>query len=506
MYGLDSFIVRGEAWRVSGWCAGVAPVVAAELRTGSSQRFPLTINIAREDVRANPSAAHAGHPGFFGFGTGWPRSPRRVELHLTYGNGGSDVIDVTRAINRRRPLAVLKRHLVVAWLHMRRGRHELLAAKLVRLLRRKLPKSLPSPAPAADRAPLSLVIDHDLGGGANKFGRQLLDDLRMSRKNPVRLIYSISALRFELQFAVHVIVCESLEAAFDNVIERGVSEIHLNSSVSYPLNDTLLRTVRELARVIAAPIYCYVHDYYAACPSFNLIDWRERYCGVPDTQICNRQCLPQINNMFVRSQAQSDIVAWRREWEQLLLVAREVRFFSQASFEILLKAFPKLPVESCLVSPHRIEAVSPTRLHPRGITIAIVGDLNMAKGAKRVRDLCDHIARTNAPVKVVIVGTIDEPLDHRFVRMIGPYDSSRLGTILSKAGAGVAFFPSIWPETFSYVVSELIQQRLPVVAFDLGAPAEHLASCAQAALVPLDASPAAVLSELTRLALTAKPF
>ena len=35
-------------------------------------------------------------------------------------------------------------------------------------------------------------------------------------------------------------------------------------------------------------------------------------------------------------------------------------------------------------------------------------------------------------------------------------------------------FPSIWPETFSYVVAEMTALELPVVAFDLGAPAERL--------------------------------
>ena len=35
-------------------------------------------------------------------------------------------------------------------------------------------------------------------------------------------------------------------------------------------------------------------------------------------------------------------------------------------------------------------------------------------------------------------------------------------------------FPSICPETFSYVIEEAIVLRLPIVAFDLGAPGERL--------------------------------
>ena len=37
-----------------------------------------------------------------------------------------------------------------------------------------------------------------------------------------------------------------------------------------------------------------------------------------------------------------------------------------------------------------------------------------------------------------------------------------------------ALFPSIWPESFSYVVQEIMLMGLPFVCFDLGAPAERV--------------------------------
>ena len=45
-----------------------------------------------------------------------------------------------------------------------------------------------------------------------------------------------------------------------------------------------------------------------------------------------------------------------------------------------------------------------------------------------------------------------------------------------QTGINMFFFPSVWPETFSYVVAEMIALGLPIVAFDLGAPAERLRS------------------------------
>jgi glycosyltransferase involved in cell wall biosynthesis len=501
-YSLDSFRVRGAGWRVRGWCANVAPLATAELRVETGEGFPLTIKAPRGHGPAYPvRAIGGGCTGFFGFGAGWPSGPQKVTLHLRYEDGSSDTADVTRFLNRQPLLAGLRQNLATAWRHMRRGRYRLLATTTLRALKRRLPKTPPHLVPGAAGTPLSLIIDHDLGGGANKFALQLADDLRKAGKSPARLIYSLADLRFELHLPGEIIADDTLEPALAKVAARGVSEIHVNSLVTYPANGLVLRQVRELAGVASAPVHVYMHDYYAACPSYNLINWRERYCGVPATGTCNTQCLPRVSNAIVRSQAVSDVAAWRREWEQLLLAADVVRFFSQVSFDIVSRAIPNLPVASCVVAPHRIENIAPTPLRPRGVTIAVVGDLHMPKGAGRVRELCDLIARSNANAKIVVIGTIDEDLDHSFVRMTGPYDSARLGAILAKAGAAVAFFPSIWPETFSYVVSELMQQHLPIVAFDIGAPAERLSTYGPAALLPVEASSEVVLAALMRLAL-----
>ena len=39
----------------------------------------------------------------------------------------------------------------------------------------------------------------------------------------------------------------------------------------------------------------------------------------------------------------------------------------------------------------------------------------------------------------------------------------------------MGFLPSIWPETFSYVTSEMIAMEVPLCCFDLGAPVERVA-------------------------------
>ena len=46
--------------------------------------------------------------------------------------------------------------------------------------------------------------------------------------------------------------------------------------------------------------------------------------------------------------------------------------------------------------------------------------------------------------------------------------------LLQQYGVGVCWLPSICPETFSYVTEEIITMEMPMVCFDLGAPASRV--------------------------------
>jgi hypothetical protein len=57
----------------------------------------------------------------------------------------------------------------------------------------------------------------------------------------------------------------------------------------------------------------------------------------------------------------------------------------------------------------------------------------------------------------------------------GPYDDADLPQLLDWLQADVAWFPALWPETYSYTLSACLEKGLPIVAPTLGAFAERLA-------------------------------
>jgi hypothetical protein len=58
--------------------------------------------------------------------------------------------------------------------------------------------------------------------------------------------------------------------------------------------------------------------------------------------------------------------------------------------------------------------------------------------------------------------------------VVGPYKQSELPDLIEKHQINLCFFPSIIPETFSFVTSELIDLEMPICCFNIGAPAERI--------------------------------
>jgi glycosyltransferase involved in cell wall biosynthesis len=87
-----------------------------------------------------------------------------------------------------------------------------------------------------------------------------------------------------------------------------------------------------------------------------------------------------------------------------------------------------------------------------------------------------RIDRDHLDIRVVVIGEVDIGLASERLKVTGVYRRDDLVDLIEAHGVNLLFFPSICPETFSYVTEEMILLGLPVVAFDLGAPGERLKS------------------------------
>jgi FkbM family methyltransferase len=348
----------------------------------------------------------------------------------------------------------------------------------------------------------AFIVDHAMGGGANAYRNRLAEDQLRAGATLAILTYNLwnKSYQVEISSGEEHIQCSFSETSQLKYLCRAViaEEVIINNVVSYVDPPTFLSCVLELQRMWGAKLTVAFHDYFAVCPSFTLLNDRSEFCGVPDVAECVR-CI-QHNPLFLPEQLKTrDIVGWRSAWRKVLDVAERVVFFSRASYELALRAYPQLRAEQCVISPHVVDYM-PTRdfsLNLAGrLHIGVVGEISFHKGAKVVADLFAEIEASEADIGLTVIGTMDTKYAPEVPRT-GRYRPEDLAGVLRETGINVCLVPSIWPETFCYVAEELMALRMPLAVFDLGAPAERARDYPLGLVLPIG-SPAAVLAALQR--------
>jgi len=175
--------------------------------------------------------------------------------------------------------------------------------------------------------------------------------------------------------------------------------------------------------------------------------------------------------------------------------------FSPSSRELLRRVWPELD-SKVVLTPHNTANISRSDLSPAPespLRIGVVGLIAAHKGATQVARLARHIAETGASARITVFGTLEEPAPASVVSQTGTYSAEALPALCAEQGVNVFWFPSIWPETFSFVVHEMKAMGLPVLAYDVGAQADTLVDEDRHRVVSLDASPEDILATLTEM-------
>jgi len=85
------------------------------------------------------------------------------------------------------------------------------------------------------------------------------------------------------------------------------------------------------------------------------------------------------------------------------------------------------------------------------------------------------------------------------MNVLGKYERHELPHLIEKNEINVILFPSIFPETFSYVTSEVMIMKMPIAYFDIGAVPEKLKSYEKGSLLGLGMSHEEIIDALNAL-------
>ncbi|WP_448207493.1 glycosyltransferase [Azospirillum sp. sgz302134] len=288
-----------------------------------------------------------------------------------------------------------------------------------------------------------------------------------------------------------------------------LAELVVSSLVGYAAPAAVMTFVRALRAERGVPLRLLHHDYFPVCPSLNLIDAEDRFCGIPSLDRC-RACLP-ANPHARRPEGEAaadrtaDVAGHRRLWQAFFDLADRHVVFSRSSLATLRRAFT-LADERVRIVPHLADhvTVSPLPAPPpgpnvqmAGAQVAVVGGIGVAKGSRVLEAMVLLAEAHRLPLSFELFGNIDRPIRSAHFHDNGLYEPDQLARRLAERGCHAVFLPSIWPETYCYVLDEVVGLGLPVGVFDIGAPAERLRHWPNGFIVPT-ITPEAALSALLR--------
>jgi GT2 family glycosyltransferase/glycosyltransferase involved in cell wall biosynthesis len=287
-----------------------------------------------------------------------------------------------------------------------------------------------------------------------------------------------------------------------------VGWVHIHHLMFLPLD------LPQVVRARGLPYVVTVHDFYFACPSFNLLDVRTTTACCPAscgdasrTADCQRALfrtlgdpLPDDLNAYVGRH--------RKLGAEALGHARAV-VFPSPSAERIASTVLGLDRARNLVVPHGYDVSgAPSRcVDSNGpLRVGIVGQLAYAsKGAEAYLSVIERLGEE--AVEWHLFGRTDlfdferrlaaRAPKARIVRH-GAYERHSVVSLLVEAGVDVGLLLPAWPETFSYTLSELAGAGVPVVASRIGALADRLAGEPWARLVDDPVGAAAALATMAR--------
>lgn len=323
-----------------------------------------------------------------------------------------------------------------------------------------------------------LYFDHSLGGGATGYlERQKAKFLQEGCcVSVIRYAYQTFNYRYFFDNGREQLIYEV--DYLPELLEIGkwfhYDEIYVNELATYPHLWEAQGWILQLKQQQKSPLVMLCHDFFALCPTINLLNTSRRYCGIPGGEACESCYLQKGFDGQYSCGSYPEYVA---HWKDFLGQCDEVRAFSQDTADKFRKVFGE-GLRLTLV-PHQVNYMFPIEKRTKttdSLNIGLLGVLTVHKGGLLIEGMLKEIERKGMNIRIKLIGSTDGiALDkHGAFSQTGAYQAAELPRLVYEQDIDLFFLSSIWPETFSYTTEEIIKMGMPVASFDLGAPAERV--------------------------------
>jgi len=272
-----------------------------------------------------------------------------------------------------------------------------------------------------------------------------------------------------------LIADQATERAFERILaEVKPCVVHFQHLLGMPMS--LVRVAKDQGVKVVITL----HDGYFMCPDWRLLEMGETYCdGCTDLNRCDG-CL---NHRYDLNPGFQEM--WRRNSRAMLELADRIVVPSEYQLGLCARVMD-LQKERFTVIEHGVPGEPVSVQHSFEVEerfkVGFVGAISdKAKGRDVVLRLLDgsedgqfewHFFGEGSDIR----GSLrDKSMASKgLVQFYGYYREGELPTILQKTRIDVVVIPSIYAESYSYVLTEVWKAGVPVIAADFGAIGERV--------------------------------
>lgn len=337
-----------------------------------------------------------------------------------------------------------------------------------------------------------LYFDHSLGGGATSY-------LDLKKEEYLNGGCCVSVIRFDTRIHAWKLFFEndrgmqeyeiwSMEELLKVTAYFHYDVIYINELVAYPHLWEMQRVIVALKEQQQSQLIMLCHDFFALCPTINLLNTSRQYCGMPQEDACEKCYLQKGLDVQYQCQSRKE---WVANWRSFLLHCTEVRAFSEDTLKRFQAAFGEdLPYS---LVPHQVDYAFPIQKECKTtdtLNIGLLGVLTVHKGSEFIKALLETIDAGDLKIRIKLIGRCDGVnfTKYKNFSQTGAYQAQELPKLIYENDIDIFLIPSIWPETFSYTTEEIIRMGMPIAAFDLGAPAERVGRYEKGLILSREAS------------------
>lgn len=336
--------------------------------------------------------------------------------------------------------------------------------------------------------PKVLQVSHEAGGGVKQHVEELSEALQANTYNlilkPRKGAGAVSLYMGTFPGADELVfhLPEELPKLVALLKGCGVGFVHFHHSLG--LNPALFDLPAQLGTEYALT----VHDFYWLGGNPTLTNEAGVYPGQYSDDL--------LNPAFPLPKGVS-AAEWREQLRVFLESAKTVVFPSEYTLALYQQYYAlKRPIVALHVENKRPVSSSVVPIIPKPrYTVGVLGALGKEKGADYLEQLAAKAKAANAPFDFKLLGFAYRELNGVFTS--GQYDAAELVRLIAEHELDLILFPAQWPETYSYTLSYALASGLPIIAPDIGAFPERLASREHTLVYPFGIEPAELLEAMS---------